>query len=202
MNNLTLAFFLLASVVYGQVKPSSDMNQWRFSRETAHIKFKAAFPEDVWYEGNESELFGSDEGFDILYSFVEWRRVNSQADTWHWISALTKRWGYVAPEEEDPVAQENEALKYLPMPNEKPQEEFRLYLLSQDNKWLYRKSFILAAFAQLAYEGIIDEKLRAKAIEYVEFELVPDNMKQWESMAEGRRELYERYLRTLKSLAN
>lgn len=176
------------------------MNEWRFSKETAHPKFREAFPEDVWYEEDASELFGSDEGADLIFAFANWRRGHSQADVFPYFSELVLSWGYVAPEHEDPLAKYNEALKYMPMPNTKSEEEFRLYILSKDSKWLYRKMFILAAFAQFAYEGIVDERLRTKAIEYVEFELVPENMKQWGSMAEGRRELYERYLRTLKSL--
>ena len=190
----------MASTSYGQSDRKTDMNEWRFSKETAHPKFREAFPEAVWYEEGEGDLFGSDEGFDILRSFARWRTKNAKGDTWLYFSKLIESFGYTSEEAQAEEARLDEMVRSAPKYNAEADEDFRLYMLSKNLKWMHRKSYILAAFAQFAYEGTVDERLLAKAIEYVEFELVPENMKQWGSMAEEREQLYARYLRTLKSL--
>jgi uncharacterized protein YfeS len=71
------------------------MTHFELSPETAHPRAKELMNEDFyWSPVEETGPFGSDDGSDAFYGFLEWREGNKATSPVVYIKELIKDWGY------------------------------------------------------------------------------------------------------------
>ncbi|MEM9831219.1 MAG: hypothetical protein AAF944_11320 [Bacteroidota bacterium] len=135
------------------------MNDYELSAEGAHPKAKALLTEEFyWSPIDETGPFGSDDGSDAAYGFIEWRENKQRQNPKIYINELLEDWGY---ELFDWNELDSEQLQKL-----KDTIGIRIIMRQDD-------VLIAVGFSQFATEGAIDEELQDLTAIAIQREMLP-----------------------------
>ena len=127
---------------------STSMDYFELSPENAHPRAQELLKEDFfWSPIEETGPFGSDDGSDAFYGFVDWRESNKNASPVTYLKELIiEDWGY--PQADWNASDEEKIISSM-----KGNIDSRL-LIGQDN------AIIAVGFGQLVLEGKVDKELK------------------------------------------
>ena len=156
---------------------------WRLNKETAHPKAVSLMKEDwFWSEIDDLSPFGNDDGADALYLFKDWREDNKNVNPEFFLIDLDKRWG-------------------MSFAHKEITSEAELENIEKQNQF-YRnidRSIIGTAFAQIALEGTLSNRLKELAIKAIQRALTPIGMR---GMSVGNSEEYKSRLHRMLEILN
>ncbi|AHM59293.1 hypothetical protein D770_05130 [Flammeovirgaceae bacterium 311] len=95
--SLSIVTLMFVSSCNGQTVKKQEisyMDIFELSPESAHPKAKELLTEDFyWSPINESGPFGSDDGSDAFYGFMQWRQSNARRSPVKYLDELLTEWG-------------------------------------------------------------------------------------------------------------
>jgi uncharacterized protein YfeS len=94
---LSLSCSLCITLLNGQAKPSKPdpTVDFEFSLESAHPKARVLMKDDFFWDPlEETGPFGSDDGSDAAFGFIDWRIQNRSASPVKYLNELIKSWKY------------------------------------------------------------------------------------------------------------
>ncbi|MCS4435308.1 hypothetical protein [Aquiflexum gelatinilyticum] len=144
------------------------MENFELSPEKAHPKAKVLLNEPFyWSPIEESGPFGSDDGSDAFYGFLDWRESNETSSPTVFLSDLIDEWGY----------------KPFDF-NELDEEILKIYISSNEIGARTLKgqddAIIAIGFGQFVLEGKIDEDIKLLTKTALKRELLPILIDSWE----------------------
>lgn len=212
-NFITLSIsFLLAGYSNGQkdsvpaaaTKQHRSMDQFEYTYENAHPRAQALMKDEFyWSPIEESAPFGSDDGSDAAYGFLEWRSDNKKASPVVYLDELIEGWQYPFFDYREMDTTKIRAYIFPPDPDEKTiQEKIKIAREAFENSpdtagrklsdkelrdmvmYTSRQmgiaylvgldnAIIAIGFAQFVLEGKIDNDMRALAITAINRQLLP-----------------------------
>ena len=152
-----------------QTKPTKTktMDDFELSPDKAHPNAKKLLTEDFyWSPIEETGPFGSDDGSDCFYGFVEWRAENKNESPVTYLKALIDEWGYPTF---DLNATDSQKVKQL-----LSTMDSRM-LIGQDN------AVVAIGFGQFVLEGKIDNDIRDLTKKAIKRELTTDLLNQFQA---------------------
>lgn len=146
----------------------TQMDNYELTPETAHPKAKILLTEEFyWSPIEESGPFGSDDGSDAFYGFIQWRQSNETISPTVYLKELIAGWGYT-PLDFNEINEEN-LKKYI-----SSSQIGSRTLIGQDN------AIIAVGFGQFVLEGKIDEDIKALTKTALKRELLPSIIEMWD----------------------
>lgn len=176
---------LLLDCTSGQQSKTTElpktMDNFELSPDTAHPNAKKLLTEDFyWSPIEETGPFGSDDGSDSFYGFVEWRVENKNESPVTYLNELIQEWGYPTF---DLNVTDSEKVKQL--------------LISIDSRMLIGQDNAVVAigFGQFVLEGKIDNDIKDLTKKAIKRELTTDLLNQFRSdYIKTRKEQLEKML--------
>jgi uncharacterized protein YfeS len=165
--SLTLMTLLFNCTNGQQTKPieTKTMDDFELSPDNAHPNAKRLLTEDFyWSPIDETGPFGSDDGSDCFYGFVEWRTENKNESPVTYLKELIDEWGYPTF---DLNVTDSQQIKQLLI-----KMDSRM-LIGQDN------AVVAIGFGQFVLEGKIDREIRDLTKKAIKRELTADLLNQF-----------------------
>ena len=159
---LTLTTLLLNcnSVQQSEKTESNTMENFELTPDNAHPNAKKLLTEEFyWSPIEETGPFGSDDGSDSFYGFVEWRNNNKNESPVTYLKELIQGWGYPTF---DLNLTDPEKIKQL------LKDMDSRMLIGQDN------AVVAVGFGQFVLEGKIDNDIRDLTKKALKRELTAD----------------------------
>jgi uncharacterized protein YfeS len=92
---LSLTCFIFITPTYSQPRPSQPNPEFEFSLKTAHPKARVLMKDDFFWDAlEETGPFGSDDGSDAAFGFIDWRVHHKSASPIKYLTELIKSWQY------------------------------------------------------------------------------------------------------------
>nr|WKN33999.1 hypothetical protein K4G66_16585 [Tunicatimonas sp. TK19036] len=184
--SIVIASIIINGCTSGKSENSS-MNDYELSAEGAHPKARALLIEEFyWSPIDETGPFGSDDGSDAAFGFLEWREDHPSQNPKIYINELLEEWDY---ELFDWNELDTEQLTKL-----KDSMGIRL-IIGQDDV------LIAVGFSQFATEGKIDEELQDLTIKAIQRELLLVILNEFdEKYRNSRRKKLEKMLLAVKKM--
>lgn len=161
-------------------------NENDISFDNAHPNAQNLMQDEFFYSIiDETAPFGSDDGWETLYAFKDWRQANNGRSKVDFIHEHIDYWGY--PTFNLQCTNIEELKDYL-----MGSELGTRFMLGID------QTIIATAFGQLYLDGFIDLNIRSLATNAIKRQLLPEILNLWEENKADREEKLNKLMSVLR----